>query len=133
MARIDYRALRGAVLSFLQGFTCPADSGQVCGITPNPAGSNLDYGFQGFDNFAMLSLVVFQVRHCCHARALMNQTLLVQIQASCLLELYLTLTMTPALLFLLDPPASCLDRDYDPLMVLKHQDHLGEHGLQGRP
>ena len=47
-----------------QGFTCPADSGQVCGITPNPAGSNLNYGYQGFDNFAMLSLVVFQVRLC---------------------------------------------------------------------
>jgi len=45
----------------LQGFTCPADSGQVCGNTPNPAGSNLDYGYQGFDNFAMLALVVFQV------------------------------------------------------------------------
>ncbi len=44
-----------------QGFTCPADSGQVCGNTPNPAGSNLDYGYQGFDNFAMLALVVFQV------------------------------------------------------------------------
>jgi hypothetical protein len=33
----------------------------VCGNTPNPAGSNLNYGFQGFDNFAMMSLVVFQV------------------------------------------------------------------------
>ena len=53
----------------LQGFTCPADSGQVCGNTPNPAGSNLNYGYQGFDNFAMLSLVVFQVRNCCYNRA----------------------------------------------------------------
>ena len=54
-----------AVLSILQGFSCPtAESGQVCGNTPNPAGSNLNYGYQGFDNFAMMSLVVFQVGEC---------------------------------------------------------------------
>ena len=37
----------------------------MCGNTPNPAGSNLNYGYQGFDNFAMMSLVVFQVGNAC--------------------------------------------------------------------
>ena len=46
----------------MQGFVCPAESNQYCDTRlPNPAGSNLGYKYQGFDNFAMMSLVVFQV------------------------------------------------------------------------
>lgn len=52
----------------VQGFICPADQGQVC-----MAGlENPQYGYQGFDNFAQNTLLVFQVcdgRVCSHTMA----------------------------------------------------------------
>lgn len=42
----------------LQGFLCPAGSGQVCRADLE----NPQYGYQGFDNFAQNLLLVFQVR-----------------------------------------------------------------------
>lgn len=41
----------------VQGFLCPADSGQVCKADLRDP----QYGYQGFDNFAQNLLLVFQV------------------------------------------------------------------------